>query len=215
MTPSEARFLRTFQSWLDAMGSEVGALGELLESTEAPTALRGASAASVAYLLRSFAIIPEGLEPLGYLDDLFVFRALAERAALEDPEATSFDATGTVARLAAEAELVAEFLGEDYPRLQAAAFGAEAASVAEPSGPAHAEGRHAEALLKDPELCAAALGEARAWAESYRAPELNHGAEELVKLGSFFRTKLERMARDQGGSEPEGSPAYSTPLQRP
>lgn len=206
MTPSEARFLRTFQSWLDAMGSEVGALGELLENTEAPAALRGASAASVAYLLRSFEIIPEGLEALGYLDDVFVFRALAERAVLEDPEAASFDATGTVARLAAEAELVAEFLGEDYPRLQAAAFA---------SGPEHAEGRHAEDLLKDPELGAAALGEARAWAESYRAPELNHGAEELVKLGSFFRTKLERMARDQGGSEPEGSPAYSTPLQRP
>jgi uncharacterized membrane protein YkvA (DUF1232 family) len=184
MTPSEARFLRTFQSWLDAMGGEVAALGKLLESDEAPPALRGASAASVAYLLRSFDIIPEGLEGLGYLDDVFVFRALAQRAVLEDPDAASFDASGTIARLAAEAELVAEFLGEDYPRLQAAAFS---------SGPAHAEGRHAEDLLKDPELCAAALGEARAWAESYRAPELANGAEELVKLRSFFRTKLERM----------------------
>lgn len=185
MTPSEARFLRTFQSWLDAMGSEVGALGELLESSEAPPALRGASAASVAYLLRSFDIIPEGLEDLGYLDDLFVFRALAERAALEDPDAPSFDATGTVARLAAEAELVAEFLGEDYPRLQEVAFS---------PGPAHAEGRQAEDLLKDAELCAAALTEARAWTESYRAPQLGNGAEELVKLGSFFRTKLARVS---------------------
>jgi uncharacterized membrane protein YkvA (DUF1232 family) len=183
MTPTEARFLRTFQSWLDAMGSEVGALGKLLESDEAPPALRGASAASLAYLLRSFDIIPEGLEELGYLDDLFVFRALAERAVLDDPDATALDPSGTVARLAAEAELVAEFLGEDYPRLQAAAFS---------SGPAHAEGRHAEDLLKDPELCAAALTDARAWIESFRAPELAHGAEELVKLGSFFRTKLAR-----------------------
>lgn len=183
MTPTEARFLRSFQSWLDAMGSEVDALAKSLEVADAPEALRRASATSLAYVLRSFELIPEGLEALGYLDDLFVFRACAQRALLEDPEAASFDTSGTFARLAAEAELVAELLGEDYEQLQAAAFA---------PGPAHAQGRRADELLSEPELCATALAEARAWIESYRAPELATGAEELVKIAAFFRTKLRR-----------------------
>jgi uncharacterized membrane protein YkvA (DUF1232 family) len=196
MTPSDSRFLRTFQSWLDAMPSEVHAMSQLLELDDTPGAVRQASAEGLAYLLRSVELIPEGLEDLGYLDDLFAFRVLAERAVQAEPSSLQssdgditpqspawLDPSGTLARLAADAEIVAEFLGDDYRRLTAATFASKGQRPA---------GARAEELISDADVRAAALAEARAWAESYRAPKLASGAEELVKIRSFFRTKLSR-----------------------
>jgi hypothetical protein len=137
------------------------------------------------YLLRSFELIPEGLEDLGYLDDLFAFRVLAEQAVRADPgpDPSPRDPEGTLGRLAADTELLVEFLGDDFELLRAAAL---AASGAE------AKGRSVDDLLEDPELRAAALAEVRAWSEGYAPPELSSGEHELVKLRSFLGTKLRR-----------------------
>jgi hypothetical protein len=45
--------------------------------------------------------------------------------------------------------------------------------------------------VAEPELRATLLGEVRAWAEDYQAPELASGRYELVKLRAFMRTKLQ------------------------
>jgi hypothetical protein len=165
------------------MGNEVRALADLLERQDVDRPTRRASAESLNYLLRSFDLIPEGLEDLGYLDDLFAFRVLAEQAVQADPDSSPRDPEGTLGRLAADAELLAEFLGEDFELLRAAAL---AASGTE------AKGRSVDDLLEDPELRAGALTEVRAWSEGYAPPELSGGEHELVKLRSFLGTKLRR-----------------------
>jgi hypothetical protein len=51
-------------------------------------------------------------------------------------------------------------------------------------------GRPASALLEDDALHHDVQREAHEWVELYHAPELGDGPEELVKIDSFFRTRL-------------------------
>lgn len=179
----DPKFLPAFAGWLRSMGEDVLSLANLLESSEAPEPFRRVSAEALQYLLRAADLIPEGLEPLGYLEVAFAFRVLAERALLEHPELAGPGAEGRVPRLAADAALVAEFLGDDLPYF--------ARLTLDPAASTRA-GRAAPELLSDDELRATALREAREWVELSGAPELADGGEELVKIGSFFRTRLRR-----------------------
>ena len=177
MTP---QFLPTFGGWLHTLGEDVLSLAHLLESPDAPEPFRAASAESLSYLLRAADLIPEGIEQLGYLEVAFAFRALARRA-IGEVEVGSLE--GRVPRLAAEAALVVDFLEDDLAPFWEMVFAPAALSR---------EGRPAADLLEDAELRATTLEQARAWVELYRAPELSEGEEELVKLRSFFRTRLRR-----------------------
>ncbi len=190
------------------MGEDVLSLANLLEASDAPLPFRQASAESLQYLLRSAGLIPEGLEALGYLEGAFAFRVIAQRALVEPAEGSEVEpsegsevepsegsevepseggkvepAQGRVPRLAADVELIAEFLGEDMPGLYERALAPSATTRA---------GRAAAELLEDDELRGATLRDARQWVERYRAPELRASDEELVKLRSFFRTRLSR-----------------------
>jgi hypothetical protein len=109
----------------------------------------------------------------------------ASAAELAEPSERESSSAGedVLARLSAEATLVAEFLGDDYELLEAVAFAPKATE---------AKGRSVADLLYDPTQREASLIELRAWAQGYRAPTLSGGEEELVKLRSFFSTRLRR-----------------------
>jgi hypothetical protein len=180
VAPSDASCLRTFSSWLEGMPAEVSALCDVLESDgqspRVPEECRRASAESLAHLMRSIELIPDGVEALGYLENLFAFRAIMREASsgLEAADETS-------SRLAAEAELVAGFLGDDFARLREAAQSREQLRV----------GQRASDLLEDPERRSAAVAQLRAWAGAYRAPELAPTEAEALKLRSFLRVRLQ------------------------
>jgi hypothetical protein len=264
---TEPKYLPTFAGWLVSLGEDVLSLANLLESSEVRSPWRRVSAEALESLLRASALIPDGLESLGYLEQAFIFRLLARRsldgggedvapgpseaegdgldgapealegleapevfdapeitpdwAAHEEPEAVLDEAAGREApegavegfgagapeapsdglaageaeatgstqedtvpgrieRLAADAPLVEEFIGEDLPALLDMAFVETR------------RGRRAQQLLEDAEARHDVLREARAWVEGYRAPELSESVEELVKIRSFFRTRLLR-----------------------
>jgi hypothetical protein len=108
--------------------------------------------------------------------------AEAVAAEAEEDREADFAVPARVARLAAEAALVDEFVADDLYALEELAF-IEAR-----------RGRPARQLLVDEDLRAEVLRDARSWAELYRerALELAEGPEELVKISSFFRTRLRR-----------------------
>lgn len=194
MTPSDASCLQTFSRWLADMPGEVRALCDVLdspaESAEAPEHCRRASAESLSHLLRSLELIPDGVEALGYLENLFAFRAIMRDAA----EGLDAIPDGTSRRLAAEAELVVGFLGDDFGRLREAMQRAREHTRA---------GERASDLLDDAERRSAAIAQLRAWANAYRAPELAATEAELLKLRSFLRVRL-------GRSWPAARPADAT-----
>jgi uncharacterized membrane protein YkvA (DUF1232 family) len=177
MSTLESRCLESFPAWLGTLGADASALANVLESAEAPAILR-AAAGALTYLAKSLDLIPDGLEDLGYIDDAFVLRVAAARV----PEGLAeLDSSGVFARLATDAELIREFLGDDYGRLETYVDKLENGA---------ARGRSVEQALADGEARAGLCRDVRAWAGSYSAPTFARDAKNLVKLRSFMKNRL-------------------------
>jgi len=180
MAMLESRCLDAFPDWLRSLADDARGLASLLESEGNAVAQRR-SAAALTYLFKSLDLIPDGLEDLGFIDDAFVLRAAAAATALEAGDALSADSSGTLARLAADAELVHEFLGDEYARLTRYVASLEHGS---------ARGRTVDAILSDPLICADFVREVSEWAGSFTVPAFNRDARNLVKLRAFLLAKL-------------------------
>ena len=84
-------------------------------------------------------------------------------------------------RLAADAPLIEEFLGEIQPRLSAYVDKLQSASV---------RGRGLNDILGDATLRADFTREVQQWADSYQVPAFYRDEKNLVKLRSFLSAKL-------------------------
>jgi len=182
-TVTDPKFAATFSGWLRLVGEDLLSLANLLGTPEAPVPFRLAAAQALQGWLRWVELVPEGIEPLGYLEGAFALRVIAERALAGDPEPLDAAGDGRVPRLAADAALVAEFLGDDIARFRELWLSPAATTRA---------GRAASDLLEDDALRHDVQHEAREWVEQYHPPELGAGPEELVKIEAFFRTRLRR-----------------------
>jgi uncharacterized membrane protein YkvA (DUF1232 family) len=180
MVTLAARCLAAFPNWLRSLADDARALASVLEKEGSDGAQRRAAAA-LNYLFKSLDLIPDGLEDLGFVDDAFVMRATADAVKRESEQALAVDASGTLARLAEEAELVREFLGAEYARLAKYVSGLEQGS---------ARGRSVNAILTDSALRADFVREVRQWAEGYVVPGFTRDERNLVKLRSFLLAKL-------------------------
>ena len=182
----EADPLSTFAGWLRGLGNETEALSRLIEREDAPESLRRFAAHALNQLLYVAALVPEGIEALGYLEALFTSRLLAAQACHEQRGLAAQDPSGTLGRLAADAAALAEFLGEeDYARL---------AVQVDAQRQGRTGGRSASELVEVAESRAQVLAEARTWARSYRVPAFGQGSHDLVKLRAFVRTRVRRAA---------------------
>lgn len=180
MATLEARCLDAFPNWLRSLADDARALAGVLE-VEAPEGAQRRSAAALNYLFKSLDLIPDGLEDLGFIDDAFVVRAAAEALKQDSEDALGADSTGTLARLAEEAELVYEFLGVEYPRLTKYVAGLDQSA---------ARGRTVSAILGDATLRSDFVREVREWADGYAVPSFTRDERNLVKLRAFLLAKL-------------------------
>jgi uncharacterized membrane protein YkvA (DUF1232 family) len=178
MTSLDSRCLEAFPLWLKSLRPDALKLAAIVEKRELPELLRRGPATALNYLFKSLDLIPDGLEDLGFVDDAFVFRVAARSVPAAD---AALDASGTVARLAAEAALVEEFLGDVYPRLSAYVNGIGDASV---------RGRSVGAIVSDETHATELVRDVRQWAEGYQAPAFHRDDKNLVKLRSFLAAKL-------------------------
>ena len=178
MSTLESRCLDAFPIWLKSLGQDAEKLAAVIESRDLPEGVRRGSALALNYLFKSLDLIPDGLEELGFVDDAFVFRVAARSVS---PGEASADPSGTVARLASEAALVEEFLGDVYPRLAAYVNGLADASV---------RGRSVGAILSEEALGLELTRDARQWAGAYQPPAFHRDEKNLVKLRAFLAAKL-------------------------
>lgn len=181
MTTLESRCLDAFPNWLRGLGDDARSLAGLLEQPEIGDAARRRAAAALNYLFKSLDLIPDGLEDLGFIDDAFVIRAAASAALADDGALSKADGSGTVERLAGDAELIREFLGDDYARL---------ASYVSALDESRARGRSVDDILGDDAVRSEFVTEVRQWSEGYAAPSFARDARNLVKLRSFLSKKL-------------------------
>jgi uncharacterized membrane protein YkvA (DUF1232 family) len=174
----ENRCLDAFPNWLRSLGDDARALSAVLENPVASDDARRRIAGVLTYLFKSLDLIPDGLQDLGFVDDAFIFRVGASGLAASDHAA---DPSGTLARLAAEAGLISEFLGDLGDRLERYVVGLESSS---------ARGRSVSEVVSDESKRAELAREVRQWADGYEAPSFSRDEKNLVKLRSFLSAKL-------------------------
>gem|GEM_PF-232907 len=176
-----AKYLDTFPNWLRNLGHDAEELSELLtESTVAQDA-REAVAGGLNYLFKSLDLIPDGIDDIGYLDDAFVLRVAADLASNEDTGEANADMLKTINRLSEESEMIKEFLGKDYGRLEAYVRGLRNGA---------ARGRSVDDILRDEDVRKALLSDVVGFAKSYESPSFSREEKNLIKLKAFFDAKL-------------------------
>lgn len=168
------RALEAFPSWLRSLPADVRVLASVVENASVDDGVRESLAAALNYLFKSVDLIADGIEDLGYVDDAIVLRV-----------AVSSVEVGTsneeLERMAAGAELIREFMADDYARLETYVAGLRSLVV---------RGRSAAAIAADAEARQQFLTELYAWAGNYVTPSFEHDEKNLVKLRAFLRTKL-------------------------
>jgi len=179
MTETESRCLETFPQWLSTLATDATDLSDALGNPELPDAIRRYAAAGLNYLFKSLDLIPDGIEDLGYLDDAFVLRVAAAQAIADAPE--SEKAAPKIAHLAQDTRLIAELMGDDYPRLE---------SYVKQLKNGAARGRTVDEILDDEAMRRDFQNEVTGWSQSYESPSFSKDEKTLVKLKSFLSAKL-------------------------
>ena len=181
MTELDSRCLDAFPQWLRTLADDARGLAGLLKDERLAEPARRQIAGALNYLFKSLDLIPDGIEDLGYVDDAFVFRVAAAVAIQADAGAAEADSSGTLGRLSNEANLVSEFLGDDYARLEAFVRALESLAV---------RGRTVNAVTTDAAVRSQVVNEVKSWAGAYHAPTFGRDEKNLVKLKSFMSAKL-------------------------
>jgi uncharacterized membrane protein YkvA (DUF1232 family) len=175
-THVDEKYLEIFPAWLKSLGEDASALGAVL-GDDAPEGLRRYVAAGLNYIFKSLDLIPDGIDDLGFMDDAFVIRVAASLGAAEGG-ATKAPA---LSRLADDARLVKDFLGNDYAKLEAYVRGLRKGA---------ARGRTVDDIVGDEGVRSSFLAEVKSWAGAYQTPTFTRDKKTLIKLKSFLGAKL-------------------------
>jgi uncharacterized membrane protein YkvA (DUF1232 family) len=176
-----SKYLDTFPTWLRSLGEDAEHLAALLGEKNLATPAAQALAGGLNYLFKSLDLIPDGIDDIGYLDDAFVLRVAADLAMSGDTGDVDADKLKPVGKLANDCELLREFLGSDYARLESYVQGLKKGA---------ARGRAVDDILADERVRAEFLGDVRGFAKSYESPSFSREEKNLIKLRAFFDAKL-------------------------
>jgi uncharacterized membrane protein YkvA (DUF1232 family) len=177
---SSERCLEIFPEWLRTLGSDVTVLAAALADDSVPEAARRAIAGGLNYVFKSVDLIPDGIDDIGYLDDAFVLRVASAQSVAAGLTAETH---GAVAALADETNVVKDFLGADYTRLDRYAAGLQKGA---------ARGRSVDDIVAKAGVREELLNDARAFSRDYAAPSFSREERTLIKLRAFFDARLPR-----------------------
>lgn len=177
----EPNYLERFSIWLRDLAQEAESLASLIDDGAVPESTRLSLIAAINYVFKSLDLIPDGIDDVGYLDDAFVLRVAAEQGAQQDLLDLDPDKLQVLNRLASDADVVRDFLGKDFARLNEYVKGLRKGS---------ARGRTGAEIIRDSTLRAAFLQDLRSFCRSYAAPRFAQEEKSLVKLRAFFDAKL-------------------------
>lgn len=181
MSEGQAKYLDTFPAWLRTLGDDAERLSALLEQASLAASAREAVAGGLNYLFKSLDLIPDGIDDIGYLDDAFVLRVAADLASNEDSGDVDPEQLQVLGELASECDLIREFLGADYERLEAYVKGLRRGA---------ARGRSVADILADASVRNELVSDVRGFAKSYQSPSFSREEKNLIKLRAFFDAKL-------------------------
>jgi uncharacterized membrane protein YkvA (DUF1232 family) len=178
----DAKCLETFPAWLRSLGDDGESLVDLIADANVPDGARRALAGGLNYLFKSLDLIPDGIDDIGFLDDAFVLRVAADLASRELGGVTG-DKLKPVAKLANEVDVIKEFLGPDYARLETYVGGLRRGA---------ARGRSVDDIVTNPSVLNEFVADVRGFARNYTSPSFAREQKNLIKLRAFFDAKLPR-----------------------
>jgi uncharacterized membrane protein YkvA (DUF1232 family) len=182
-TDADAKCLETFPLWLRTLGEDAEAIVPLIIHDGVPEPARRVLVGGLNYLFKSLDLIPDGIDDIGYLDDAFVLRVAANLANREDIRNVDADKLKTVLKLTNDVDMLEEFLGGDYKRLETYVVGLRKGA---------ARGRSVDDIVTNPTVMNEFAADVRGFARSYQAPSFAKEMKNLIKLRAFFDAKLPR-----------------------
>jgi len=174
-------YLDVFPAWLRGLGDDSEQLGTVVGVSALSEPARQVLAGGLNYLFKSLDLIPDGIDDIGYLDDAFVLRVAADLAMREDVSALDAESLRTLNRLASDADVIREFLGDDFPRIESYVTSLRKGA---------ARGRSVQDILHDDATRAAFESDLRGFSRSYDPPAFGREEKNLIKLRAFFDAKL-------------------------
>jgi uncharacterized membrane protein YkvA (DUF1232 family) len=177
-SPDPSIFLTHLATWLRAFGADVGALLPLIESPETPATVKRPLVGGLNYLFRALDLIPDGLEDIGYVDDLFVLRRAAVLAK-NGLVVAKLPVPEVISRMADNAQWVLAWL-----ETMAIPFEEYCAQLMLDS--ASARGRTVGAILTDANVLGDFLGDLRVFVGGFQPPPFASEDRTLVKLRAYF-----------------------------
>lgn len=182
-TDVDAKCLETFPAWLRSLGDDSERLLGLITDPSVPDGARRVLAGGLNYLFKSLDLIPDGIDDIGFLDDAFVLRVAAALASRENLGSVDPDKLEPVTRLANDVDLLKQFLGDDYHRLESYVSGLRRGA---------ARGRSVEDIVTNPSVMNEFVSDVRGFARNYTPPSFAREEKNLIKLRAFFDAKLPR-----------------------
>ncbi|MFO0560735.1 MAG: DUF1232 domain-containing protein [Polyangiales bacterium] len=183
MSDVDAKCLDVFPTWLRTLGDDGEGLVDLISDPKIPETARRTLVGGLNYLFKSLDLIPDGIDDIGYLDDAFVLRVAADLANKEGIDNIEAGKLTVALRLVNEVDLVKEFLGDDYKRLESYVVGLRRGA---------ARGRSVDDIVNNPSVLAEFIADVRGFAKSYTAPSFSREPKNLIKMRAFFDAKLPR-----------------------
>ncbi len=182
MTTIDDKCLDIFPHWLNALGDDLLLLLGVVEVQALPVEARQALVGSMNYVFKSLDLVPDGIDEIGYLDDAFVLRLGAARAAREKLDALPGEQLAALEKLAAEAEQVRDFLGLALYKRFDSYVGALARGAA--------RGRAATDICANADVFQEFASDVRSFSKGYQKPSFGKDRRSLIKLRAFFEAKL-------------------------
>ena len=181
MSESQANYLETFPNWLRSLGGDAENLASLLEEASLAVGARECVAGGLNYLFKSLDLIPDGIDDIGYLDDAFVLRVAADLAGREDSGDVDTAKLKMLGELSNDCDVIREFLGKDYVRLESYVKGLRKGA---------SRGRSVADIVSDDEIRGELMSDVRGFAGTYTSPSFTQEEKTLIKLRAFFDAKL-------------------------
>lgn len=174
-------YLDTFPAWLKSLGEDAEHLAALLGDNGVSQPSREALAGGLNYLFKTLDLIPDGIDDIGYLDDAFVLRVSADLALREGALKGDEGKVANLEKLAADCDVVREFLDSNYVRLETYVKGLRKGA---------ARGRSVNDIVTDEGVRTEFMSDVRGFAQSYETPSFTREEKVLIKLRAFFDAKL-------------------------
>lgn len=179
---NSATCLREFPLWLLTLAKDSESLLPLLPPSALSSGARCALAGGLSYLFCTVDLIPDGTSDIGFLDEALVLRVAAALAIKEaQPGELGSAGEGVVAKLAADAELIRDFLGADYPRLERYVRGLRDKMI---------DGCSLDAIVGDRQARADFTAAVHLFTQGYRPAAAPLGGRSLMRLRAFLDAKL-------------------------